>query len=349
MVVAAAVPADGLLAADRPDPDDDHQHDDDQFDHTVDDHNDVHQHHDEHLARCERDLDDVHQSAAHQLVDHDHIGPDDDIDDIQLAVVDDNDINIHDDLDTDHYDDFGGGGHDDRPRGAGGRIASIGMSDSSTQTDGLTEVINLLAAPIASGLRSMEQMRRGVDEMWRAVENLNTTMENLNETAMRVNRLLEEVEEPVKVMIPQLTRTVKAADEMTQRLEAPVKAAAPNIERIVDTLSQPGFAALPGQLSEVLSTVGDVSRRLGPLASLAENAGGLFGGLRFPGTGGGATAPTDQPRPASSQSEPSTPSLTTVTEKTASPPAKKKAAAKKKRAAKKKAAAKKQAAAKKTS
>ena len=65
------------------------------------------------------------------------------------------------------------------------------------RSDPLAEVINLLAAPIASGLRSVEQMKRGVDEMWRAVENLNRTMETLNDTAERVNALLAEVEEPI--------------------------------------------------------------------------------------------------------------------------------------------------------
>ena len=38
-------------------------------------------------------------------------------------------------------------------------------------------------------------------------------MENLNETAARVNRLLNDFEEPIRAMLPQLTRTVKMADE----------------------------------------------------------------------------------------------------------------------------------------
>mgnify|MGYP002064577191 CR=1 FL=1 len=46
--------------------------------------------------------------------------------------------------------------------------------------------------------------------------------------------LVEEVEEPVKAMMPQITRTIRTSDEITQLLEGPVKAAAPNIERIAD-------------------------------------------------------------------------------------------------------------------
>ena len=52
-------------------------------------------------------------------------------------------------------------------------------------------------------------------------------MENLNEAAMRINAFLAEVEEPVRAIIPQVTRTVKAADEITSMMEGPVRATAP--------------------------------------------------------------------------------------------------------------------------
>jgi ABC-type transporter Mla subunit MlaD len=150
------------------------------------------------------------------------------------------------------------------------------MPDDARSHDPFADVINMLAAPIAGGLRSVEQFKRGVEEMFRAVDNLNRTMENLNEAAGRINNFLAAIEEPVNAMIPQITRTVKKADELTTLLEAPIRATAPNIERIVTTFGSPAFTAVPQQLGELLS-------RLGPLAQLAENAGGLFGGLRIPG------------------------------------------------------------------
>ena len=103
-------------------------------------------------------------------------------------------------------------------------------------------MINVLAAPIAGGLRSVEQFRARCRRVAVGVENLNRTLENLNETAIRVNRLDDEIEEPIRAMMPQVTRTVKAADEMTTLLEGPVRVAAPHIERIVETFSSPGFA-----------------------------------------------------------------------------------------------------------
>lgn len=218
------------------------------------------------------------------------------------------------------------------------------MSDAR-DSDPFAEIINLLAAPVAGGIRQVEQMKRGVDEMWRAVDNLNTTMESLNETATRINVLLEELEEPIRAMIPQLTRTIKTADEITQKLEGPVRAAAPNIEQIAQTLSAPGFANLPAQLSEVLTSVGDVSKRLAPLTAFAENAGGLFGGLRLPGMPG-APKPADAPAKTAAPSPEPADTKPAVKKRAAKKVSTKKAPAKK-RAAKKSAA--KKSAAKKTS
>jgi ABC-type transporter Mla subunit MlaD len=201
------------------------------------------------------------------------------------------------------------------------------MADDFTRSDGLADVINLLAAPIASGIRTVEQFRRGADELIRSVENLNRTMENLNETATRVNRLIADIEEPVRAMIPQLTRTIEAADQMTRLLEGPVRSTAPNIEKMVETLSSPGFASLPTQLSDFMRAVGEMSRGLGPLTQFAENAGGLFGGFKIPGM-------SSKPTPASAR-EPEADAATTAPTQPAKKTAAKKATPKKKPAAKK--------------
>ena len=188
------------------------------------------------------------------------------------------------------------------------------MTDDSNRSDGLADVINLLAAPIAGGIRTMEQFRRGVDEFVRAAENLNRTIENVNEAAMRANRIMSDLEAPIRAMIPQLTRTVRAADEITKLLEGPVRVAAPNIEKVAETFSSPAFTSLPTQLGEVMRLMGDVSRRLGPLTQFAESAGGLFGGFKLPGMGGpkpaapspgGSSASGQTATSASAEREPS--------------------------------------------
>ena len=97
------------------------------------------------------------------------------------------------------------------------------VDESSThRSEPLGDLITLAAGPIAAVIRSFDQLRRGSEELIRAVENFNTTMTTLNDTAARVNRLLGDVEEPVRAMIPQITRTVRMADEMSKKLAGPI-------------------------------------------------------------------------------------------------------------------------------
>ena len=114
------------------------------------------------------------------------------------------------------------------------------------------------------------------------MENFNSTMTNLNETAERINRLLNDFEEPVRAMIPQLTRTVKLADEMSARLATPIDQVVPGLTRLADTLNSPVLRALPTDLGEFLEVINELSRRLSPLSQFADQASGLFG-LRIPG------------------------------------------------------------------
>ena len=160
------------------------------------------------------------------------------------------------------------------------------------RSDPLSDVFNLFAAPLAGTIRSFDQFRKGVDEFLRGVENFNRTMETLNETAERINTLLAEVEAPIKAAMPQVTRTVKLADEVMQVVSGPAMAAAPAMRQMADIMNTPGIAQLPAQLGQFTEVMTDLSKRLGPLTQFAESAGGLFGGLRFPGSSAPRPAPT---------------------------------------------------------
>ncbi len=146
-------------------------------------------------------------------------------------------------------------------------------------------------------IRSFEQLRKGADEMMRGFENFNSTMTNLNETAERINRLLNDFEEPVRAMIPQLTRTVKLADEMSARLATPIDQVVPGLTRLADTLNSPVLRALPTDLGQFLEVINELSRRLSPLSQFTDQASGLFG-LRIPGLSSRpAATPPAQPAP----------------------------------------------------
>jgi ABC-type transporter Mla subunit MlaD len=171
----------------------------------------------------------------------------------------------------------------------------VGENDQQQRHDPLGDVINLIAAPIAGGIRSVEQFRRGIDELFRTIDNLNTTLETINETAGRVNRFMSDVEEPIRAILPQLTRAVKAADELIEVVGGPARRIAPNLVQIADTLGSPAFTTLPMQFSDFVKVMTDVSRRLGPLTQFAESAGGMFG-FRLPGSSR-ASEPARNPTP----------------------------------------------------
>lgn len=201
------------------------------------------------------------------------------------------------------------------------------------ESDPLSQMFSLFAAPLSATVQSFEQFRTGVDQFQRGVENFNRTMENLNETAERINTLLAEVEEPLRAAVPQVTRTVKAADEMMKVVAGPAVAVAPGLQVLAETLNNPAMRQMPNQISQMNEVLSEVTARLAPLGQMAETAGGLFGGFKLPGFGGGTQ--TKAP-PAEEAPEP-----TPATKTTARKRATKKSTARKKSAAKKKSASKK--------
>ena len=205
---------------------------------------------------------------------------------------------------------------------------------SSSRTDPLSDLIAIAAGPIAAVIRSFDQLRRGSEELMRGVENFNTTMATLNETAARVNRLLNDLEEPIHTMIPQITRTVRMANEFSERLAGPIEQVAPGLARLAKTLNAPIITTFPTDLGYFVDAINELVRRMAPLGQIAESAGGLFG-LRIPGM----TRPTVAPAGAPAVQPVRAPTAVRVVRT----PAKKRAPAKK-APAKKKTPAKKQAA-----
>ncbi|MGA9275636.1 hypothetical protein [Ilumatobacter sp.] len=220
------------------------------------------------------------------------------------------------------------------------------MADS----DPLSQMFNLFAAPLAGAVQSVDQFRKGVEQFQRGVENFNRTMENLNETSERINVLLAEVEEPLRAAVPQVTRTVKAADDMMKIVSGPAIAVAPGLQMLAETLNTPAMRQMPDQLAQMNEVLSEVTTRLAPLGQLADTAGGLFGGLKLPGFGGSprpaATRATSDPvaereeaaaaaAAAKDRAEKVAPARKTAAKKS---PAKKKPAARKKAASRKKTA-----------
>lgn len=116
---------------------------------------------------------------------------------------------------------------------------------SSTSSNPFEQVLALLATidPIGMAGQAVDISRRVSEALILVLENFASTVDNLNKTTTRINSLLDEVEDPLKRVMPQFGAALNAMASM----------------------------------GDVASQLGDLSKRLGPLTTLAENAGGLFG------------------------------------------------------------------------
>ena len=118
-------------------------------------------------------------------------------------------------------------------------------SEPGSTTNPIEQLLQLLALvdPIELAGKAIDTTRRTTETLVVVLENFASTIDNLNRTTTRVHALLDEVEEPLKRVMPQLGNAMNAMATM----------------------------------GEAASQLAELSKRLGPLTTLAENAGGLFG------------------------------------------------------------------------
>lgn len=210
------------------------------------------------------------------------------------------------------------------------------MAESSAP--GLGDLLALFggANPFASVGKTIDQFKRGVNDFLAGVETFNATMESLNGVTQRINRLLDDVEEPVRALMPQVTRSIKTADAVITQLSGPVERIAPGLSRLAETLSSPVFANLPREIAGFIDTIGDLAMRLQPLTQMAESAGSLFGLRPLSAFRGASPKPQPAAPPAAEPKVPATkratakkaPAKTPAKKVTARKPASKKAAPK---------------------
>ncbi len=236
------------------------------------------------------------------------------------------------------------------------------MSDA--RPNPAADLLGLLGAanPLPAIGKTVEQFRTSVDAMLRAVSAFTETMEALSGAANRVNRLLDDIEEPIRAVVPRVTAAVKVTEGMIDQLLDPVERVSPLLSGVAESLSSPSFRKLPTQLGEFLELIGNLTTRLSPLSQMLESAGGLFtlspwrnvlgiagqdSGSALPGTA--ASPPPEAPVAARWSPAPPPPTRAPVVagaqakapaKRVASEPAMKKTAATPKKAAGKKAPAK---------
>ena len=164
---------------------------------------------------------------------------------------------------------------------------------------GLSDLLSLFGSnnPLAAMSRSAEQFRTAVTSFVEVVQSFRQTMDNLNAVALRMNRMLDDIEQPMRTVMPQITKSAEMASRMLATMREPVERVAPALTQLADTLNNPLMTDLPRRMTETMDVLSSIPRALSPLGQVADLAGGFFGSR-----GLGAFGATG--RPASSASRP---------------------------------------------
>lgn len=112
---------------------------------------------------------------------------------------------------------------------------------SQSPNQSVDDLFSLLGSlnPLANGVKALEQTKRTIDALIASLELFAQSMDNLNQVATRVNRLLDDVEEPLRKLMPQMATALGAA----------------------------------AKLGEVASALNDLSKRLSPFAAFLPQSG----------------------------------------------------------------------------
>lgn len=134
---------------------------------------------------------------------------------------------------------------------------------SSGSLPGVGDLLSLLGGvnPVVAAGKALETVVGLTAEIVQSIATFNDTMNEMNKVAHRVNALLDEIEEPVRDMVPILQISLKQAKSTLKKVDGVV--------------NQVG--SLPSDVAKAVGILGDLAGRLGPLAQFAESAGGLFG------------------------------------------------------------------------
>jgi ABC-type transporter Mla subunit MlaD len=92
-------------------------------------------------------------------------------------------------------------------------------NSNSTNVFGQQQVNDLFALlsdfnPVTSGAKAVDQARRTVESLISAMELFVQSMDNMNQVASRVNRLLDDIEGPMRQVMPHVNGALGAVNKL---------------------------------------------------------------------------------------------------------------------------------------
>ncbi len=137
------------------------------------------------------------------------------------------------------------------------------QNNAHSSIPGVGDILALLAGanPVMAMGKVVEVVAQVTGEIVKSVATFNDTMSEMNRVAHRVNNLLDDIEGPLREMVPLVQTSVKQARGTLKKVDG--------------VIAQVG--SLPADVAKAVSTLGDLAGRLSPLTQFAEMAGGMFG------------------------------------------------------------------------
>lgn len=150
-------------------------------------------------------------------------------------------------------DDMRGSNPDEDSSGAKSSGGFAGVGDLLSMFGGVN--------PVMAAGKLLEAVVTASSDMIQSVATFNDTMLEMNRMVHRVNSLLDDIEGPVRQVIPLMEGSLNQAKGTIRKVDAVVNQ----------------IGSLPSDVARAVGTLGELATRLGPLAQFAETAGGLFG------------------------------------------------------------------------
>lgn len=133
-------------------------------------------------------------------------------------------------------------------------------TDDRKRDDLISELINLLAGPVSTGVKAVGQANQRRIEAMEHLDQVCAELRRLADVSRRMIALLDEIEGPLRAAVPQIGRLAQLVDDVLD--EAPED--------------------LGRRLSHLMTSLERLGDGLGPLLLLAQGAAGMFGGTRQP-------------------------------------------------------------------
>jgi ABC-type transporter Mla subunit MlaD len=134
-------------------------------------------------------------------------------------------------------------------------------SEPGKKNDADFDLFSLFQGPanVMSGVIGMaDNGRKAVSGIMDTIASLQRAAKALEQLATRVERLVSDIEAPLRIITPELEKAAERMVRLAELVEGPVDRLLPGLDRAIDTLDRVALSQLPDNLDQLRHQVGAV-------------------------------------------------------------------------------------------